>query len=92
MGQGNDSLLTLLNNTLGKKKAFDEAKQARIVNLKKELRNAGNTSLVLKYDICLKLYNEYKSFNYNEAFNYAQKLQQTGPLWNDPTKIAYSRI
>ncbi|MBB6111390.1 hypothetical protein HDF23_004160 [Mucilaginibacter lappiensis] len=92
MGQGNDSLLTRLNNTLGKKKEFDEAKLTRIANLKKELRNAGNTDLVLKYDVCLKLYNEYKSFNYNEAFNYAQKLQQIGHLLNDPTKIAYSRI
>ena len=92
MGQGSDSLLTRLNSILEKKKAFDEAKLARIANLKKELLNVGNTSLGSKYNIYLELYNEYKSFNYDEAFNYAQKLQQVGHLLNDPTKIAYSRI
>lgn len=92
MGQGSDSLLTRLNNILEKKKDFDEAKLARIADLKKELLNVGNTSLGSKYNIYLELYNEYKSFNYDEAFNYAQKLQQVGHLLNDPTKIAYSRI
>lgn len=92
LAEGNDSLLTRLNSVLDKKKEYDAGKLNRIEKLKKDLLNAENPSLNLKYDTYLKLYNEYKSFNYNEAFNYAQKLQQAGRQLNDPVKIAYSRI
>jgi hypothetical protein len=90
--QGYDSLLTQLNNVLDKKQDYDTGKLNRIEQLKKELTNADNPDLNLKYRVFLNLYNEYKSFNYDEAFNYAQKLQQVGHLLNDPEKIAYSRI
>jgi hypothetical protein len=90
--EGYDSLLTRLNSVVDKKKQYDDVKLARIEKLKKDLVNAENPDLTLKYNTYLSLYNEYKSFNYDEAFNYAQRLQQVGHLLNDPEKIAYSRI
>ena len=92
LAEGNDSLLTRLNSILDKKKEYDSGKLNRIEKFKKDLVNAEDRDLALKYNTYLNLYNEYKSFNYDEAFNYAQKLQQTGRLLNDPAKIAYSRI
>jgi hypothetical protein len=90
--EGYDSLLTRLNSVVDKKKQYDDVKLARIEKLKKDLASAENPDLTLKYNTYLSLYNEYKSFNYDEAFNYAQRLQQVGHLLNDPEKIAYSRI
>lgn len=89
-GQGNDSLLNKLNALLDTKKQFDEGKLKRIDSLKKILNDDDN--LNARYAVYLKLYNEYKSFNYNEAFNYTQKLQQAGRLLKDPAKIAYGKV
>ncbi|MDB5017312.1 MAG: Transcriptional regulator [Mucilaginibacter sp.] len=90
--QGYDSLLIKLNNILEKKKDYDAEKLARIDKLQQDLNNAPNPDLNFKYNIYLKFYEEYKSFNYAKAFYYAKKLQQTGDLLKDPAKIAYSRI
>ncbi|TWJ00719.1 hypothetical protein JN11_01975 [Mucilaginibacter frigoritolerans] len=92
LAQGYDSLLVKLNNTVDTKKKYDSEKLARIEKLQQDLDNAANPDLNFKYNIYLKFYEEYKSFNYNKAFSYAKKLQQTGVLLKDPAKIAYSRI
>ncbi len=90
--QGYDSLLVKLNNVLEKKNNLDAEKLARIEKIQQNLNNAPNPDLNFKYNIYLSFYEEYKSFNYNKAFDYARKLQQTGVLLKDPAKIAYSRI
>ncbi|MDB5133785.1 MAG: Transcriptional regulator [Mucilaginibacter sp.] len=90
--QGYDNLATKLNTVLDKKKQYDEEKIRRIDNLKKLLKEDDNPDLNARYAIYLSLYNEYKSFNYNEAFNYTQKLQQVGRLLKDPAKIAYGKV
>jgi hypothetical protein len=87
-----DSLLNKLNTVLDKKKEYDAAKIKRIDNLKKLLNDDDSPDLNIRYAIYLSLYNEYKSFNYDEAFNYAQKLQQVGHLLKDPAKIATAKV
>jgi hypothetical protein len=87
-----DTLLTKLNDILDKKSAFDQEKVNRIENLEKFLDNTSVSDLNARYNIYLSLYNEYKSFNYDKAFGYAQKLQQAGRLLKDPAKIALSKI
>src|SRR5882724_5774940 len=90
--RGHDSLLNKLNVVLDKKKQFDDEKITRIDNFKKLLNGDDNLDLNTRYSIYLELYNEYKSFNYDEAFNYAQRLQQVGRSLKDPAKIAYGKI
>src|ERR1700761_3785894 len=90
--QGYDTLLNKLNATLDKKGDYDAAKIKRIDNLKKLLNDDDSPDLNIRYAIYLSLYNEYKSFNYNEAFNYVQKLQQVGRLLKDPAKIANAKV
>jgi hypothetical protein len=87
-----DSLLNKLNTVLDKKKDYDEEKIRRINNLKKQLNDDDSPDLNKRHGVYLELYNEYKSFNYAEAFSYTQKLQQVGRLLNDPAKIAYGKI
>lgn len=87
-----DTLLNKLNDVLDKKETYDQQKLQRIEGLKKHLADAGTSSLSSKYAIYLSLYNEYKAFNYDQAFDYAQKLQLTGRLLKDPAKIAYSKV
>jgi hypothetical protein len=89
---GTDSLLTKLNNILDQKKTYDAEKLARIDKLQQDLNNETNPDFNFRYNVYLKLYDEYKSFNYGKAFYYAQKLQQAGNLTKDPGKIAYSKV
>src|SRR6201986_168406 len=88
---GTDSLFAQLNNLVDKKKSFDDTKLKRIDQLKQELVDAG-PDLNARYRIYSNLYQEYKSFNYNQAFLYVQKVQQTAYQLRDPEKIDESRI
>src|ERR1700712_1934774 len=90
--RGYDSLLNKLSTVLDKKNDYDADKIKRINSYKKQLNEDDSPNLNTRYAIYLKLYNEYKSFNYDEAFNYTQKLQQVGRLLKDPSKIAYGKI
>lgn len=80
-----------LKLVLREKPQLDAQKKSRIDFLK--------TSLTLKeldlkdeYLICLKLYNEYKSFQYDKAFYYAHQLQRISNELKDPAKIAYAKL
>jgi hypothetical protein len=77
---------------LDKKKDYDVEKLKRIEKLQNQLNKATNPDRNFKYQTYLHLYDEYKSFNYDKAFYYAQKLRQTADLLKDPSKIAFSRI
>jgi hypothetical protein len=88
---GQDTLFSKLNSVIDQKKQFDAEKLKRIDKLQQNLNDAG-PDLKARYAIYLSLYQEYKSFNYNEAFRLVQKLQQTAYLLNDKEKIDVSRI
>ena len=75
-----------------KKHRLMAGKMERIVQLKKQLTANGEYSPARRYDIYLGLYTEYKSFNFRQAYYYAQKLQQTGRVMNDPVRVAYGRV
>src|SRR5580698_358354 len=89
---GQDTLFSKLDSILDRKQDFDAEKLARIEKLQQDLNNTANPDLNQRYKTYLALYEEYKSFNYEKAFGYAKKLQQTGNLLKDPVKIAVSRI
>lgn len=82
--------LEVLNKIIAKKQDFDEHKLKRIAHLEQTL-NVDLTA-VQKYSIFSALYHEYKSFNYDKAFFYSQKMQLTGRLLNDPVKISDGKI
>jgi hypothetical protein len=86
-----DSLFVQLNATIDKRNDFDAEKLKRINKLQQDLNDAG-PDLKARYAIYLSLYQEYKSFNYNEAFQYAQKIQQAAYQLRDREKIDVSRI
>jgi tetratricopeptide (TPR) repeat protein len=56
------------------------------------MKTGEHVSLSGQYTVSLDLYNEYKSFNYDEAFYYARQLQRIGLLLNDPYRISLAKI
>jgi len=85
-----DSLLSRLNAVLADKDTYVAKKQARISELRKQLSSATNE--ITRYSLYDSLYEQYKSFNYDSAYNYSKKLQSTAAALNDPHLIASSRM
>ena len=73
MQSATDSLLNKLNTVLADRDVFVKQKQARIENLNKKLGKAGNTRQ--RYDLYSALFDEYKTFSYDSAYNYAKKAE-----------------
>ena len=85
-----DSLLNKLNAVLADKDVFVKQKQDRIGNLNKQLSRISNANG--RYNLYQQLYDEYKAFSYDSAYNYAKKLQATAKELNDPAKLATAKM
>ncbi|WP_164891142.1 DUF6377 domain-containing protein [Botryobacter ruber] len=91
-GAGTDSLLHALSQTIQNRETYTEQKKERIRELKQVLKNVGDISPQQQFTIYNKLYNEYRTFQYDSAFTYAMKLQQTARQLNDPVKETFSKL
>ncbi|SDE33091.1 hypothetical protein SAMN05216464_105248 [Mucilaginibacter pineti] len=85
-----DSMLNKLNIVLANKETYVEEKLTRIEKIHKQLGQLTDTNK--KYDLYQHLYNEYKNFSYDSAYNYAKKLQVTANQFKDPARIAFAKM
>ena len=85
-----DSLLNKLNTALTDKDVFVKQKQHRIDNLSRQVFKIHD--LNAKYTLYQKLFDEYKTFSYDSAYNYAKKLQLMAMQLNDPVKQALAKM
>ncbi len=87
-----DSLVFALTQAIENKEINVQARLDRIGRLKAELEVVKSASLERQFDIYNALYHEYKTFIYDSAFGYAQKLIQTSYKLQDNSRIGYSRV
>ncbi|MFD2999386.1 DUF6377 domain-containing protein [Pontibacter toksunensis] len=87
-----DSLLQEVSQAIENKETYISKKRERIERLNKVLAENENTSLVRQFEVYNSLYNEYRSFNYDSAFTYALKLQETADKLQDSTRISKARL
>ncbi|MBK0378406.1 DUF6377 domain-containing protein [Mucilaginibacter segetis] len=90
--ENTDSLLNELKMEIGRKNIYDNAKIERIKNLKQLYHNTPENNHDVQYNICLKLYDEYKSYQYDSAYVYVNKLKDISKAMNDKPKAYYSKI
>jgi tetratricopeptide (TPR) repeat protein len=69
-----DSILVVLKIELSRKNIYDDKKDLRIKALKAKLDNTSKTNFNAQYDLCSKLYEEYKVYRFDSAYVYTQKL------------------
>jgi tetratricopeptide (TPR) repeat protein len=84
--------LNKLNQKVLLKDKYDHLKLQRINHLEKALRASGNQPVAVKYEFYSKLYDEYKSYNYDKAFFYAQRMLSSAKALRDPVKVAEGKI
>lgn len=87
-----DSLFERLKNEFDRKSVYDGRKEQNIRELKQSLARTPGTDLQRQFAICLKLYNEYRSYQYDPAYVYASKMQQISRQLNDKGKEDNSKI
>jgi len=63
--------LAQLDNCLKNKKEYDRNKEKEIAKRRKDLRKARSDKQ--RYDACIGLYDEYKSYQYDSAYAYANR-------------------
>ena len=87
-----DSLLNVLKTELANKKTYDDQKEARITGLKTKLAATSKKDYLSQYNINVKLYEEYKVYQFDSAYVYTQKLLNISLITNDITRQYESRI
>lgn len=87
-----DSLINVLKTELARKKIYDDQKEERINILKRQLGSTQANDYNTQYDICSKLYDEYKVYNFDQAYYYTQKLSVLSDATRNITWQNDSRI
>lgn len=87
-----DSLIQVLTDAIENKNISVRRKLERIEKLKEQLRSLNSNSQDRYFDLHNALYHEYKTFIFDSAFVYAQKLIETSYRLGDKSKIGYSRV
>jgi tetratricopeptide (TPR) repeat protein len=86
-----DSLLNELSLLINEKDVYIREKNKRI-SLLREVLKQEDVTLQQQFNLYNKLYHEYKSFQYDSAFVYAQKLQKSARQLNDSTRMTYAGL
>jgi hypothetical protein len=84
--------LDKLKDELNKKVSYDRDKEATIRKIKKTLATTHKNNPAQEFNLCLKLYDEYKSYQYDSAYVYAGRLQELSRVMKSPSKAYYSKI
>jgi hypothetical protein len=91
-GQSNDSLLTVLKSEILRKQIYDGKKNLRIKELRKKLADNSVNDLTVQYEICNKLYDEYKDYKFDSAYVYTRRLLHLAKLMHDHPREYEIRI
>lgn len=91
-GNHSDSLIQVLTEAIENKDVSVRLRLDRIEKLKAKLRSLNGNSQDRYFELHNALYHEYKTFIYDSAFAYAQKLIETSYRLGDKSKIGYSRV
>jgi tetratricopeptide (TPR) repeat protein len=84
------NLLHQLNQAVEATPRYDASKRATIHQLWYNAAAARSDNE--NFDATLRLFQEYKVFNYDSAFTYASQLQETALRLGDPSRITYARL
>ncbi|MDO7874953.1 DUF6377 domain-containing protein [Hymenobacter sp. ASUV-10] len=86
-----DSLLTELNQALAHKNEYDGQRLNRIAVLTSDFI-ASQANNAAKFELGLRIYDEYKAFKYDSAFVYCQKIKRLAEALKQPEKIEIAKL
>ncbi|MET0464144.1 MAG: tetratricopeptide repeat protein, partial [Chitinophagaceae bacterium] len=83
-------LLKELNRAIDDAPVIDVKKQTAITAIKQQLRDSRDP--LLRYNTCLQLYEEYKTFKYDSAYHYATTLRGLAAVLDDQVRIGQAKL
>lgn len=86
-----DSLLTELNQALAHRPQYDAQRLGRIASLKAAYAASADAP-VTQFKLSLRIYDEYKSYQYDSAFAYSLRINRLADHLGDPGKIAIAKL
>lgn len=89
---GTGELFEELKVEFAKKNTYDRQKEAHIAVLKNTLKQLSAADHQNQFEVCNKLYDEYKSYQYDSAYVYANKLLSISQTLKDRSKEDFSKI
>ncbi len=87
-----DSILAELKTELSRRKIYDDQKELRIRNLKTTLEITSRFNYNLQYDLCAKIYEEYKVYKFDSAYVYTEKLLAISKATNNVSRQYDTKI
>ncbi|MCC2545360.1 DUF6377 domain-containing protein [Hymenobacter sp. BT175] len=90
-GAAADSLLRELNEALAHKREYDGQRFNRIAVLTADFA-APELSDNARFELGLRIYEEYKAFKYDSAFVYCQKITRLAGQLRDPQKVELAKL
>ena len=86
-----NAALKELDACIEKRASFEEIKKQRIKNLEGKFYRA-NVSLADRYQLSLALFSEYRSYKYDSAYTFAERMLGFAEKIKDPNFIAESKM
>ncbi|MCW3111058.1 MAG: hypothetical protein JWQ09_5564 [Segetibacter sp.] len=83
-----DQLITVIQ----KSPVFDRQKESTINSLKALLYNADGNNLNRQFELCSRVYEEYKAYQNDSAYRYAKKLQVLSQQMGNPALMMYAKL
>jgi Domain of unknown function (DUF6377) len=87
-----DSLFREINKAISASAYYDKKKNNQIDSLKLELKQSRNLSTRALFTLYQQLYDEYRIYNYDSAFSYAQKMDTAALALNEDSLVIYAKI
>jgi tetratricopeptide (TPR) repeat protein len=87
-----DSLFKKINTAILASASYDKKKDNRIDSLRHELLSSPGLSNRPLFPLYRALYNEYRIYNYDSAFSYAQKMETTAAALKKDSLVGYAKI
>ncbi len=88
-----DSNFVELDKVLEQKQELVKKKRHRIASLNQQYKeNDGKNEFLFQYQICAKLFEEYKSFQYDSASKYTNTMLRLAYVLNDKSKINHAKV
>lgn len=85
-----DSVFNILNSEIGKREHYTNLKEGKIATIRKELHDTRDPGR--RFDACLALFNEYRSYQSDSAYRYAVMLNDLSSTGNNPQGVAIANM
>ncbi|WP_207534332.1 DUF6377 domain-containing protein [Desertivirga arenae] len=81
-----DSLINKLNSDLSQKQVYDDRREAALRELKSFLKKTPPGNSERQYILCAKIYEVYKSYQFDSAYTYVKRMGRLGAILKDREK------